>query len=155
MPVLFYPHSRKVLPNVHREPLVFLSAPTASCSGTRHTPLSRTWLCLFAFSLQAFTQIGKTPLSLLFCRLDSPSSLSLSSVEGFSSPFVIFMPIQLGLFQCVPLLASYWTLHHLPLPSGFHSPPEFWPSSLSAHSAHTSAASLWGSYEEQCLPGLQ
>jgi len=48
---------------------------------------------LFALSLQVFVHTDKNPPSLLFSRLTSPSSLSHSSQERCSSPFITLVAL--------------------------------------------------------------
>lgn len=64
----------------------------AHCLCSSHwASLKRAQFTLFAPSLQLFTYIDEIPLSLLFFRLSSPSSLSLPSNERCSSSITIFM----------------------------------------------------------------
>ena len=57
-------------------------------------PLKRAWHYSFCpLSFQAFIHIDEIPLSLLFSRLNSPSSLSLSPQEKRSSPFIVLVAI--------------------------------------------------------------
>ena len=78
VPVRGQPHSEKVFPDVQREPPLFQCVPGASGPVTGHH-WKEPGSILFAPFLQVFISIEKTPLSLLFSRLNSPSSLSLSS----------------------------------------------------------------------------
>lgn len=78
MPVLCHLHSAEGLPHVRSGLPVFLSVPIASRPGTEHywrEPVS----VLFVPSLQLFMGTDEIPQSLLFSRLNSPGSLSLSS----------------------------------------------------------------------------
>lgn len=52
-----------------------------------------------------FTLIDKNPLNHLFCRLSSPSCVSLSSKERCTSPLVIFVALRWD-HSCLSLL--YW-----------------------------------------------
>jgi len=74
--MLHHPHGTEFLPGVQKEPPMFQFAPTASCSGLH---LQEPGSVIFELSLQAFRDIDEIPLNLLFSRLNSPSSLSLSS----------------------------------------------------------------------------
>ena len=60
----------------------------------------------FATSLQVFTHLNQILLSLLFSRLNNPSSLSLSLQERRSSPFIIFMALcySMNIFCFLPCL---------------------------------------------------
>ena len=85
VPVLGRLHREKLFPEVQEEAAVFQFVSTASGPVTEHhwkEPCS----VLFSPSLQVFIYIDEIPLSLLFFRLNSPSSLSLSSQERSSSP---------------------------------------------------------------------
>jgi len=84
VPVLHHLHSKEMFPNAQMEPPVFQFVPTASCPITGHLwkePGSE----LIASSLQLFIYIDKISSSLPFCRLNSPSSLSLSSEERINN----------------------------------------------------------------------
>jgi len=78
MPVLDHPHNKRVFPYIQMNPLRFQFVPVASGPATGHH-----WRepgCVsFALPLQIFVCVDKIHLSLLFSRLNSPSSLSLSS----------------------------------------------------------------------------
>ena len=78
VPVLGHPHSKIAFPDVHREPRVFQFVLIASGSVTGHHWKKPVSLC-FAPPHQVFIPMNKIPLSLLFSRLNSPSSLGLSS----------------------------------------------------------------------------
>lgn len=70
-------------------------------------PMSRALLHLVGPLLQAFTDITKTPLSLLFFRLDSLSSLSLCSQDRCSRPFTILVALHQTLVS-IPMSLLYW-----------------------------------------------
>ena len=78
VPVLCHTYSKEMLPDVQIERLVFQLVHSAFCPGTGHH-LQESVSVLFAPSFQVFIEIDEFPLSLLFSRLSSPSSLSLSS----------------------------------------------------------------------------
>jgi len=69
---------------------------------------------LFAASFQLFTLI-RSSLNLLFPRLDSPSSINLSSQESCSSPLNIFMAFHWTLSSMFMSLLCWggqnWTQH--------------------------------------------
>jgi len=102
----------KVSPGAPRAPPVFQCMPTAPGPGTGHR-----WGSAHPSSSESpfrclHTLVG-FPLSLLFSRLNSPSSLSVSSQERRSSPFIIFVALR-------------WTLSSLCSagePRTGHSPP--------------------------------
>lgn len=97
---LCHPHGKEVLPGVQRETLIFQLMPTAFCAGTGQYPDS----VFIASSLQIFLYILRSSQSLLFSRMISYSSLSLSSKSPVSS-------------------ASWWTSAELfPVCPGFSSP---------------------------------
>jgi len=78
VPVLSHPHSEKMFPDVQREPPVFQLVLIASGPVPGHHR-EEPGSALFAPSLQVFMYIDEIALSLLFSRLNSPSSLSLSA----------------------------------------------------------------------------
>ena len=78
VPVLGCPHSEKVFLDVQREPPVFHFVPIASGLVTGHH-WKEPGSVLFAPSFQVSIYIDEIPLSLLFSRLNSPHSFSLSS----------------------------------------------------------------------------
>jgi len=80
----------KVFPDVQTAPHVFQLLPIASCPGTGHQR-KEPGSVFFAPSLQTHIHIAKIPPSLLFSRLNSPRSLSLSSYVRCSSPLIIFV----------------------------------------------------------------
>lgn len=68
--MLSHAHSREVLPNVHTEPLVFQSVPTASCPGIgnhQQEPGS----ILFTHTLQIFIPIDEILQAFFFSRLNN------------------------------------------------------------------------------------
>lgn len=54
-------------------------------------PLRKAWLCLLYSLHQVFIHIDAIPLSLLFCRLRSPSYLSLYLYVRCYKPFTVFV----------------------------------------------------------------
>ena len=84
VPVLSQPHSKKAIPDVQRDPPVFQFVPIASGPVTGHQ-WKEPGSILFAPSLQEFMYTNKVPLNLLFSRLNSRSSLSLSSPKMLQS----------------------------------------------------------------------
>ena len=78
VPVLSHSHCKKVFPDVQREPPVFQVVPIASGPVAGHH-WEEPGSVFFAPSWQVFISIDEIPLSLFFPRLNSPSSLSLSS----------------------------------------------------------------------------
>ena len=96
VPVLDHPHSDKVFPHVQREPPMFQFVPIASGPVTGHHRAEPGSIYL-APLLQVLINTDEIPLSLLFSRLNSLSSFSLSSQESCSCPFV-------------SLVARRWTL---------------------------------------------
>lgn len=58
-------------------------------------------------SFWMFTLIDKNPPSHLFCRLSSPSCVSLSSKERCISPLVIFVALCWD-HSCLPMSLLYW-----------------------------------------------
>lgn len=48
--------------------------------------------------------MDKFPLSLLFCRLSSPRSFSLSLYHRYSSPLIIFMTLKSPLYMHISLV---------------------------------------------------
>lgn len=82
------PPTCKVLPDVQREPPVSQFGPTATSPGTGHH--KEPGSVLSAPSLQVFRDAANIPWSLLFPRLNRPSSLSLSSSERCSGLLLIF-----------------------------------------------------------------
>jgi len=89
VPVLGHLHSEKVFPDVQKEPPVFglCPLPLILLLGTTVKSLSSSSL----HSPSIFVYTAEILLSLLFSRLNSPSSLSLSSQERCSTPFSIFV----------------------------------------------------------------
>jgi len=84
-PVLLcgHPDSEKAFPDVQREPAVFQCVPVASGPVTGHH--CKESGSIFTPSVHLFVHIDEiTTTSLLFSRLSSPSSLSLSSHERCS-----------------------------------------------------------------------
>ncbi|KAK4829959.1 hypothetical protein QYF61_008090 [Mycteria americana] len=75
---LFILTVKEVFPDVQAALPVFQVVPIASCPLTGHY-WKEPGSVLFKSSLQVFIHMHKIPLSLLFCMLNSPSSLSLSS----------------------------------------------------------------------------
>lgn len=83
-PQLYHSHSKEVLLPVQMESTALQFVPIASYSGPGHHwkgPGSVT----FALSLQVFTDIDEIPLTLLFSKMNSPSSLSLTVGEVLKS----------------------------------------------------------------------
>lgn len=130
VPVLCHPQSKNMFLDVQKEPLCLLPLVL----GTRSRSLS---LSSYSYH-QVLAHIAKIPLSLLFSKLNSPSSLDLSSKERCSSrrrddPQIIFVTLPWSLLSMSFLLESpaldpalqVW-LHqccveqkdHLPKPSG-------------------------------------
>lgn len=83
-----------------REHFVFQLVHISSGPVTGHH-LKKPVSIIFASSLQLFIHFGKTPLSLLFFRLNSLSTLRLFSQERWSNPFIIFVAQQLDSLQIV------------------------------------------------------
>lgn len=79
-----------------------------SCPGQRYKIRHLCSHCLWSHYL--YTVI-RSPLSLLFCRLDSPSSLSLSWHERWSNALISFKAPLLDSLQYVLLYrrAQHWT----------------------------------------------
>ena len=92
--VLHHPHSTELLPGVPRVLPVLHFVSIASCPVTVHhwtEPAS----VLFEPFLQVFIHINEISLSLLFSRLNSPSSHSLSTYERCSRPFTVLVALRL------------------------------------------------------------
>ena len=78
VPVLHYLHSTDVLTGVQREPPILPCVLITSCPGTGHhwqEPAS----ILFAHPLQVSVDIDEIPLSILFSKLNTVSSPTLSN----------------------------------------------------------------------------
>ena len=88
VPVLSHPRGKEVFPHVQTEPPMFRFVPTASGLVTGHH-WKEPGSVFFAPSLQVFIYVDMIPLSLLFSRLKSPSSLRLSSHEKCLSPNLV------------------------------------------------------------------
>ena len=108
VPMLSHRHSKKVFPDVRREPPAFQFVPTASGPVTGHHRKEASSL-LFAHSLQVFTHVEEISvcdgcaqplpsLSLLFSRLNWPRSQPFLTEESFSH-------------LCSPLLDSPQYVH--------------------------------------------
>lgn len=109
----------KVFPAVQREPPVFHIVLIASgpVTGRHWKEPSSTFL---APSPQMFIDIDEIPLSCVFSRLRSPSSLSISSKEGCSSPFnfvTLCWSLQYVYFS---LILENWIQHSCGLTSTDH-----------------------------------
>jgi len=78
----FFPISNLNLPSFSLEPFALSYHCTPLCKAPLH-PSCR--------PLQALAAALRSPQSLLFSRLNSPNSLSLSSEERCSSPWIIFV----------------------------------------------------------------
>jgi len=89
VPVLGHPHSEKCFLSSSRISRVSVCA---HCLWSHHwAPVQRVWLCPLCTLPLYICMDFKIPLSLLFSRLNSPSSLSFSSYERCSSPLIIYM----------------------------------------------------------------
>ena len=99
VPVLGDPHSEKVFPDVQRESSVFWCVHTASGPPRHHWKVAGS--VFSAPSLQEFIYIDEIPLSLLFSRLNSPSSLSLPSHEMLKSLNHLCGPLLDSLCPCL------------------------------------------------------
>lgn len=86
VPVFGHPHSKKTTFLIFR----ICAHRFLRCEWA---PLRRAWLCLLYSSHLVFIHINKTPLSHLFCRLISLTSLSLSTYVRCSSTLTIFVAL--------------------------------------------------------------
>lgn len=95
--------TKKVIPSVQEEPPVFQFVPLVSCHASGHQ-----WWSLTLSSSQSFHQlfidIDEISLSLLFLRLNSHSSLSISLRERCSSPFIMMTALFWILYRQMSLL---------------------------------------------------
>lgn len=108
VPVLSHLHSAEVLPGVQTEALVFQLMPIAHCPGTGHQWKQPDFI-LFPPSLHYLHILIKFSQSLLFSKLDSRSSLCVSSQERFSKPFIMLVALHLTLSSISGSL--HWRAH--------------------------------------------
>lgn len=82
------PHRQKLFPDVKRELPVFQLMPIASWHITGHH--WKEWRSLLPFFRYLYALMISC-FSLLFCKLNSPTSFSLPLYERCSSPLIIFV----------------------------------------------------------------
>lgn len=108
---------------------------------------------IFSPSLQVFINGAEILPNLLFSRLNSPSSLSPSSQEGCSNPFIIFVALSVGLSQVnshLAFLGEPKTGHHTSGLTGTEQRGRITSLYLLATSLTTAQGTCYPSLPQQC-----
>jgi len=94
IPLLIYPHSEEVFPNVKMGPPVFQCVPTTSCPVTGHHWKGSGYI--FCTPSDIYVH-WRDPPSLLFPTPNGPLFLSCSTYERCSSPLTVLVALQWSL----------------------------------------------------------